>query len=193
MSDAISLPTNGIFVSARGAKSKRRWNPKEWRPEYTAIVAVSCTGLSNEEVGRQFGYTKEHISNILCTEQAVKLRQLINKRLLDSANSSQTERLDRLRDVAMRRIETVLMDDDRAVSNPLQIFDRSFKFLQATRDLAPEREGASGSSQTNIQNNFVLGDSAASALSQGITAALNIADKFKEIPSDSIEPKKLAG
>lgn len=191
MSDAISFPEDGVFVSARGAKSKRRWNPKEWRPEYTAIVAVSCTGLSNEEVGRQFGYTKEHISNILCTEQAVKLRQLINKKLLDTANNSQVERLDRLRDVAMRRIETVLMDDNRAESNPLQIFDRSFKFLQATRDLAPEREMGSGSSQTNIQNNFVLSDSAASTLSQGITEALKVAERFKDEPSASIEPKRL--
>lgn len=175
----------------RGAKVKKRWDPKEWRPEYTAIVAVSCTGLSNEVVGKQFGYTKEHISNILNTEHAKKLRQLINKRLIDSTNASQAERLDSLRNVALKRIEDVLYDDDRAVTNPLQIFDRSFKFLQATRDLAPESEKGT-SSQTNIQNNLVLSDSAAKALTQGIAGALEVAAKFKDLTGASIEPKRIA-
>ena len=180
-----------LVPALRGAKAKKRWNPKEWRPEYTAIVATSCTGLSNEAIAKQFGYTKEHISNILCTEQAKKIRQLINKQLLDSANQSQAERLDSLRNIALKRIEDVLYDDERAISNPLQIFDRSFKLLQATKDLAPERDPNSGNPQ-NVQNNFILSDSAAKTLTQGIASALEVATKFKDISSASIEPRKLA-
>lgn len=174
----------------------KRWKPKEWRPEYTAIVALSCTGLSNAAVGKHFGYGQQQISNILNQPEALEIRKLIGNQLLETAVLSIPERLQKLQNVALSRVENLLNDDERARANPLQIFDRSFKFLQASGQLKDGYESSRGGGNTNtvnIQtNNLVVPPELLQRLADGLDKAKRVAEMHKVEPI-SIEPKSRAG
>lgn len=136
---AETLDADGKVIGhTRGAKAFKRWVPKEWRPEYEAIVALSCTGLNNEEVGKRFGYGKQQVSNILNTPQAKKLRELIVNRLRDLNSITLGERMTALNEKALSRIEDTLNNDAIYERAPLAIFDRSFTFLKHAGVVKPE-------------------------------------------------------
>lgn len=177
----------------RGAKATKRWSPKEWRPEYTAIVALSCTGLSNEAVGKHFNYSKQQISNILNQPEAIKIREVISTNLLETSKLSMADRMIKLQSKALERVETVLNDEEMAHRSPMQIFDRAFKFLQASSpELSPENS-PTGNSTTNIQNNIVLNEALANKLIQGLDLAQRVKDVHANVTATSVEPKSLTG
>lgn len=164
--------TTGKVVGPRGAKGYKRWTPKEWLPIYEAIVALSCTGLSNEEVGKRFGYGKQQVSNILNTPQAKKMRELINDKLRKDNIAGLTDRLDRMQEAAMKHIEHVLDRPSEDFKNPLAIFDRSLAFLKSSGKLASDTPAATiGGNITNIRTAMILSTPAAEMLNEGLTKA----------------------
>lgn len=175
------LDTNGKIIGQhRGAKAYKRWVPKEWRPEYEAIVALSCTGLDNKEVGKRFGYTKEHISNILTTPQAKKLREIINERLREKNLETFGERYGALNAKALERVEKVMESDDMFEKSPLAIFDRAITVLKATGAVKGEQTG--GGLTVNLPQNsrtMILSES----MAEGLRDSLKKADEVKELHS----------
>lgn len=195
MSDIDEAPNAEVLDenAPRTARATKRWTPKEWRPEYTAIVALSCTGLSNEAVGKQFNYGKQQISNILNTEQAKEIRKLIHSQILKDQETSIPDRLKSLQDKALTRVEEFIGRTDLIEKSPFQTFDRALKVLQGTETLkGPEQSNSGGT--TNIQqNNFVLSDSAARSLSDGLAMAMRVAQLHADVTAESVQPKKLTG
>lgn len=126
-----TLDNDGKVVGKRGAKAYKKWVPKEWRPEYEAIVALSCTGLSNKEVGARFGYGPQQVSNICNTPQGKKLKEIISERLRVANVATFEERFAALGEVALKNIEDVLGNEGVKSKAPLAIFDRSMSVLKA--------------------------------------------------------------
>lgn len=180
----LVLDANGKIIGQnRGAKAYRRWVPKEWRPEYEAIVALSCTGLNNKEVGRRFGYTKEHVSNILTTPQAKKLREIINVRLREKNLETFGERYGVLNAKALERVESVMNSDDMFEKSPLAIFDRAVVVLKATG--AVKGEGGAGLSVNLPENSRTM--IVTQTMAEGIRDSLKKADEVKELHSGNNE------
>jgi hypothetical protein len=177
----------------RGAKAKKRWVPKEWRPEYTAIVAMSCTGLSNEAVGKHFNYGKQQISNILNTPEAKEIRKLISAQVLKDQETSLPDRLRAVQDIALQRVEEFVNRADLMEKSPFQTFDRHLKLLQSTGTLESPDDNNKGGITNNTQNNFILSDSAARSITEGLKLAERVADIHKSVTAKSVEPKKLTG
>lgn len=184
MSETIE---NGKVVGPKtGARITKRWVPKEWKPEYEAMVALSCTGLSNEEVGRRFGYGKQQVSNIINTPMGKKLKEIILNRLRATNEESFTQRISTLQDRALRNIEDVLTNDEYLASKPLAIFDRSQKFLASTsakgiKQEVPDGGSSNGNNTTNIGVIVVNG-----ATRDSLAEALAKADEAKELASGLI-------
>ena len=190
MSETLDAVT-GKVVGSRGAKAFKKWEPKKWLPVYEAIVALSCTGLSNEEVGKRFGYGKQQVSNILNTPQATRMRELINQRLREANLATLAERMDNMNNAAMKHVEFVLNIPSEEFKNPLAIFDRSVMWLKASGKVAGN-EPINNSVINNTQNNIVnaamiLTPTAANVLQEG----LNKADQVKVIHDGDVGHNKL--
>lgn len=129
-----TLAEDGRVTGPRGAKAHKRWEPKQWLPVYEAIVALSCTGLSNEEVGKRFGYGKQQVSNILNTPQGKKLKELIANRIREMNLLTLEDRLAFMQKNALGNIDKVLADEDGKILEraPLALFDRSLAFLKSS-------------------------------------------------------------
>lgn len=119
-----------------------RWEPKKWHPVYEEIVLLDALGYKNTEIAKEKGFTTVHISNILCTEQAKMLKEILVKRLRKKGVETFEQRLERYADKAMDRIEEVLENDEYAAKNPGGIFDRAITMLKATGKVKePEKDG----------------------------------------------------
>lgn len=171
---------DGKVTGPRGAKAFKKWEPKEWRPEYEAMVALSCTGLANKDVGARFGYGAQQVSNILNTIQGKKLKEIIKERIRLSTIESAHERMGILQDNAMKNIETIIADEDNVIKTkaPLALFDRSLQILKATgaikSDTAPLQQNGQpliGSVGTINHNTMVLSPEAAALLNEGSAKA----------------------
>lgn len=192
--DEVEVRKRGRPKGSRGASALKRWVPTEWRPEYTAIVALSATGLSNKAVGDHFGYGPQQISNIINQPQAVEIRRLLTRQLAEHAGKSIGERVAALQDIALKRVEDYVKSDDFYERAPTQMFDRALKVLQGSGAIS-DPEGSKGNSTThNTQNNLlVLNEELANKLSEGIARALQVREVHSDIKPISVEPKKLTG
>lgn len=164
----------------RGARIKKRWNPKSWKPEYELIVAASATGMSNVTLAEKFGFTKEHISNILNCEEAKKIQAQILGRLRQQSLEDVPTQLARARVLAAKRVLNVLENDTLATNSPMAIFDRSLQTLRFTQP-GGDPESIPGSVVNNTvinnnvqQNNFTLLTERAKNLHEGLAAALEV-------------------
>lgn len=173
MGERETLDSNGkVIGQSRGAKAYKRWVPKEWRPEYEAITALSCTGLSNEEVGRRFGYGKQQISNILNTPQAKALREIIVNRLREKNTETLSQRMDNLNIAALERIEAVITSDTIFERSPLAIFDRSMKVLEKTGAVKGDSSNTGNTINGNVIGKaMIMTTEAANILSEGLRKA----------------------
>ena len=186
-----------IVGEKTGARITKRWVPKEWRTEYEAMVALSCTGLSNEEVGKRFGYGKQQVSNIINTPAGKKLKEILLARLRLSNEESFTERISTLQEKALKNIEEVMNEEELLGRAPLAMFDRSAKFLSNTTAKGFRSDGLAASSapqvagSVNIQNNTVIVNGVSR---DALAEAVNKSNRVKELSSGlvgtSVEPAR---
>lgn len=182
---------DGKIVGERGARITRRWNPKEWRPEYEAIVGLACTGLSFGEIGKRFGYTSVHVGNIVNSQMGKALQQIILDKLRKNNTEGLAERIDALKSKALERVERYINNDNYADASPLAMFDRSFKFLQGAHVLGSDRgEGNSGAAiQINNNKTVIVSTETSKAFAEGIASLSRIAE-LHAIEAGDIIPKE---
>lgn len=133
----------------------RKWQPNEWEGQYEKIVFESCMGASNTDLATKYGYTKEHISNILNTEQARSIKTeyvaAIRQGSLDLMEKQYGEMVTR----SVDNVHRVLHNDDLLEKHPFSMFDRSMQALKGLGKLQDEAR-AGVINQTNIQNNTMI-------------------------------------
>jgi hypothetical protein len=178
-----------IVGATRGAKIKKRWNPKEWRPEYEAMVGLACTGLSYNEIGNRFGYTSVHVGNIVNSDMGKALQRIILDKLRKNNTESLAERIDALKTKALSRVEHFINNDDYADKSPLAMFDRSFKFLTGSRVLSDDKgDGANHNTPIQINNKTVIVTTETSkAFAEGI-ASLKRISELHNVDAKDITP-----
>jgi hypothetical protein len=163
--------------------AKKRWQPKKWEPLYDQIVALSCTGISNKAIAERFGYTPQQISNILCSDQAKIIKQLVTNFIRNQLEQDTGARLKRIEQRALENIETVITSEDVLAKHPLAMFDRCLVFLKGVGKLEGEK------SAVPTQNIFI-GAEAAKSLIDGMHKA-NEAHKLHNAVPSAVEVKTL--
>lgn len=175
-----TLTPEGKVTGERGAKAYKKWEPKKWLPVYEAIVALSCTGLDNESVGKRFGYGKQQVSNILNTPQGKKLREIIAARIRDMNLLTLEDRMAFIQSSALKNVEKVITDETGQIFEkaPLALFDRSLAFLKSSGALKGDQPIPPASSPLvgNVQKMsvMVVSSEAKALLNEGLARAAEV-------------------
>jgi hypothetical protein len=145
----------------RGAKVNRRWDPKEWRPEYESMAALAATGMPHNEIAERFGYTAPWVSMIMNSPKGKIVRQLIINNIREASGKAiTTQRIQELQARAFDNIEKVLNNEDLIERSPMAIFGASMEILKKAPVFGADEDKPSmnPSSITNIQvNQFATG------------------------------------
>jgi hypothetical protein len=172
------------------------YQPKRWHPEFSLIVMGSIAGKSNVELSEQFGYTKEHISNILSTEQAAEIRERSRESLNKAFEGNLQSRIDRIGERAIANIERFVEDEhNMEAKSPFAFVDRMMKLATMTSKLGSADNG--NKSTTNIQVNgsaaFVLQAEQVKGIRDALlqSSSLDAVNVGDVVPDRDVESPKL--
>lgn len=189
------IPSSPIVKRGRPRKGlnfirkTERWKPVEWRPEYTEIVALSATGISNVAISQMKNVTPQHVSNILNTEQAKQLRTIINQKWVDKLTSTLPDTLTKLQVNALNVISRVLESEEVIKKNPIALLKESIAVLKGT--------GLMKNDATVINNNNTntpvsgMSDALLSTIADALESGKRVDEKFAHLPKD--KPRLVAG
>lgn len=164
-----------------------RWKPKKWEPFHEQIVALSCMGRSNKEIAETFGYTPQHISNIINTPQAALVRRRILTNLQEKVDAGIPRRLGDLADKATQRVAQVLFDDNLFERSPFAVVDRSLAVLRGVGKLKTVSE-MEGGNKTN--NTIIFTSEDAADIRAGLAKAREASERHPvELPTTAKELK----
>lgn len=125
----------------RARINRPRWEPKAWHPVYEEIVLLDALGYKNTEIAEMKGFTVVHISNVLRTQQAKTLKEILVARLRTKGAETFEQRIERYAHKALDRIDEVMHNDEYAAKNPGGIFDRAITLLKVSGKVKdPEEE-----------------------------------------------------
>lgn len=169
----------------------KHYQPKRWHPEFTLVVMGSISGKTNLELASEFGYTHQHISNILSTSQAEEIREKVRLGLDKHFEGTIIERVNRIGEKAIQKIESFVEDEHNyADKAPFAFVDRMMKLAIMTSKMGSDMSNGKGS--TNIQVNgtaaFVLNPDQAA----GIRSAMIESARIETIEPGSIPDKDIA-
>jgi hypothetical protein len=165
-------------ASGRAAKFTR-WRPKKWHVMYDQIVALDTIGKSRDEIAKLFGYTPQHVSNIVnCPEAAItrgRLLEQLNARSVEKLSAS----LETLAVQAKKRLAQVLYDDDLFERSPFAVVDRGLTVLAGVGRLKTKAEA----SKMNVERAIIFTSDDAKAIQE----SLKKADIARKLHAEAIE------
>jgi len=186
----MTAPTNTKHGPGRPRKDEYRpakldrWRPKEWTPVYEQIVVLSCgMNRSNVELGEMFGFTPQHVSNILNTPEASLVRRRVLETLREKVDGGIPKRLSDLADKATQRVAQIMYDDAVFERSPFAVVDRALRVLAGVGRLRNAEE-SKGDTHNNI---LVLSGEAA----QDIRDGLRKSREARELHEVDVTPKEL--
>ena len=184
----MSNQLSDVIVSPRGARITRRWNPKDWKPEYEAMVALCATGKTQREVAEIFGYTEAWLSQIINSPKGKEVRAKIIAATRHEVSTTVAERIRDLQELGLKRMEAVLADDAIAKRSPLAIFDRSALLLKNTgvikdKGVQPPPSQVPGNVTNIQQNTLIINGQQAKSLREGLKKA----DEVKQLYAPPVE------
>jgi len=163
-----------------------KWVPNEWKPVYEEIVQLDAAGVDQEVIAARYNFTRAHIVNICGTPHAKIIRAGITKRLVEAGAEAPQTRMMRIAEKAMKRVETIITDDDIFANAPFAVADRSARFLKTI--------GVFGREEKNgVTINHYTQNNTTNQLSEKMTVHLNDGlDKLEKINSIHGEVKLLS-
>jgi ElaB/YqjD/DUF883 family membrane-anchored ribosome-binding protein len=163
-------------IEPRPAKFER-YKPKRWHPEFDLIILDSISGLDNIELGRKYGYTPQHISNILSTEEARKVKERVRTAIDKEIQGGVKERLSKVGEKVLEHIERFVEDDNNlAEKRPFEFIDRAVRIGEKVGSLI-------GDVNKNVTNNIDKAIFLSADQAKGIKDGLFLSSKL-----DDIEP-----
>ena len=185
---------DGMVVGPeRGARIRKRWNPKEWRPEYEAIVALSCTGTSHKLLAERYGYTPVHISNIVNSDVGKELSNIILQNLRKISTESLPEKIGGMQAAAVKRMQEYLENDQIAAVDPQRMFDRALRFASefGLPGIQMQKSGVNiNINKTNNTQVNILDNESQAALMDEIKRAALVMKQHVALPRN-VEPEEL--
>jgi hypothetical protein len=161
-------------VMRRARINRPKWEPKKWHPVYHEVVLLSALGYKNTEIAAEKGFTTVHISNILNTPQAKVLFQILSKRLEKRYDETIEQRMEKVANKAMSRVEEVINNDTLFEKNPLGIFDRAIVALKGANKIKEEEKEAPKGMMVPAESMV--------ALVHAIQTSLEVKEMHKKVP-----------
>lgn len=158
-------------------RSPKRWEPVEWRPEYTEMVTMSVCGFSNIAIAEKFGYTTVHISNILNTNEAKSLKQIVNEKWRENLLTKVPDRLTRIEDIALQNVTTVLADKTILEKSPMAVLRASMDVLKGLGRL--KGDGVQVQVNTNVANQTPIPESLMPNILESLEASRRVDERYK--------------
>lgn len=117
-----------------------RWAPKEWHPVYEEVVLLALLGYSNTAIAEEKGFTVQHISNIINTPHAKIIKEITLKQMEKKRAESFEDRVAKMVDKGLSRMEETLNNDELAAKNPLGVFDRAMSLMKGVGKMKAEEQ-----------------------------------------------------
>lgn len=170
---------------------KLRYRPKKWLPEFSQVVFdyIAIPGITQEELGDKYGYTKVHINNILNSPQAAKIREATAKGILNYNEENVTVKLGEISQKAVERMHNFIHNDILYEKSPFAFIEKSIAIRKSIGD--EKKDEPKGG---DFINNGVIAISGpqAEGLLKSFELALEL--KHKEIkPAPSIPARVVNG
>jgi hypothetical protein len=161
----VPLPKRkrGRPKGSKNGGNVRQWQPKEWRSEYERMIQMDVMGYNQEVIATQIGYTKQQVNNVLNCEQGKVYRKFMIDLIRKQTTEEIPDRLTRLADKALGRIEQIFNKDEVFENAPLAALDKSVDILERLRILGGKNSGNNGAAPAgnvinvngNVTNNSV--------------------------------------
>lgn len=161
-----------------GRADDEKWQPVTWKPEYEMILSLHAQGQTNIAIAELLNYTPMQVSNILTCEHA----RLRKSDIVKNIRENTMDRIDRMTDIAVKRVEEVLNNDELAEASPFQMFDRATAYLKGVNKLS----GDGGTVNNNTNNTVVIGDEAIKILQDGLEKSNMASELHKNLSGESI-------
>src|SRR5437773_2028363 len=142
-----------------------RWRPRKWEAMYEQIVILSTLGKSNVDLAAHFGYTPQHICNILASPEASLTRRRVLEVLRDSAHQGIDESMRDLEEQSIARLKTLMYDDELYNKSPFAVVDRGLQILKGVGRFK------TGDEKLNVGKAVFIDSESAKILREGITKA----------------------
>lgn len=169
-------------------KTIRKWQPNEWEPVYEKIVFESAySNISNIDLAKKYGLTKEHISNILNTEQARSIKAEIVTAIRQGSLDLMEKQYGEIVTKSVENIHSVLHNSELLEKHPFSQFDRSVTALKGLGKLQEEAKAGVINNNNQTNNIMVITNEQESKIIQGIDKLQQIKLLHGEISSDSIK------
>jgi len=113
-----------------------RWEPKKWKPLYTQIITLSCSGMPAKMIIQQIQlttgkvYTPQQISNVLNTSKAREIIALIELNMKERAKENLTTNLEYIAVKTTERMRSAIDNDDLFQRAPFQTISMGIKALE---------------------------------------------------------------
>lgn len=147
-------------------KSKlTKWRPKKWEALYEQMVILSTLGKSNVEIGAHFGYTPQHVSNVLNSPEAALTRRRILEVLRETAHQGIDQSMKDLEEQSITRLKQVMYNDELFEKSPFAVVDRGLQVLKGVGRFKTAEGG------TNIGRAVFIDVETAKVLREGIARA----------------------
>jgi hypothetical protein len=173
-------PGQEITFGVRRAKINR-WIPRRWEENYTQIVILASLGLkSNTQLGIQFNFTPQHISNILNSPQASVIRKQIHETVVGTVSKDVPASLNAMAATALERLKTIIENPALVETKTEFIASLSLKLLAASGQVKDDSV-----SPINVGKAIIFTATDAEAMREAIRKS-NEADRLNE--GRSIEP-----
>lgn len=145
------------------------WRPLTWKPVYDTMVALKCAGYNNVEIAEATEYTATQVGNILRTPEAKRRLTDFSTNFSAAQDDELQTRLNRIRQKSVERIESLIMDDERAEAAPMQVATFAVSLLKGLGTLNGD---SSVKSETN--NTLVMSDAIAEKLFKGLEMSTQV-------------------
>jgi len=155
-------------VSPHGAKKGMKWKPVTWTPLYESWVLMSCKGYKNTEIAKLTGRTHIFVGMVLRSPEAREIKLKVIQNLRKESTETLPERLGNLEQRAIKHLETVLNDEELAMSKPFMVFDRSLSLLKS---LSKNFKTDTAVTVNNTNQSLVLTPEAAKIMTSGMEKA----------------------
>ena len=165
----------GITVATTGA-GRIRYRPKKWLPEFNQLVIdyIVIPGVTHEELGDKYGYTKVQICNILSSPQARDIQEAMARGILTHNAENSLVKLGEMSKKITERLHSFIHNDSLYNASPFAFVDKSLSIGKAIGVLSEGKASTNvgGTTVNNSQTNIIaisgkdakeLGDSLALA------------------------------
>lgn len=125
---------------------------KEWAPWMTEAVVLHFSGMSLPELSVRTGKSRQHLQNIMNTDQAKAVVLQLQRQALDIAVDGMADRIAKAKSKALGRVEGFLEDDELANEAPVSYWQTSLRTIEVLGKLT-EAPAVVNNNTVNVQNN----------------------------------------